>query len=61
MKQVECHICGKKSNIFTRYFYKTDIVIEYIKDGSKLVYNCPKCNKEINKTFDKVFNMKERR
>ena len=56
MKQVECHICGKKSNIFTRYFYKTDIVIgKYIKDRPKLVYNCPKCNKEIDKAFEKAF------
>lgn len=56
MKQVECHICGKKSNIFTRCFYKTDIVIgRYIKDKPRLVYNCPKCDKEINESFKKAF------
>ena len=56
MKQVECYRCGKKSNIFTRPFYKRDIVIGiYKRARPKLVYNCPRCNKEIEKAFDKAF------
>ena len=59
MKQVECHICGRKSNIFTRSFYKRDIVIrKYTKYKSELVYNCPKCDKEIEKNFKKAFKEK---
>ena len=55
MKQVKCYGCGKKSNIFTRFFYKRDIVIEHTLDKPKLVYNCPRCNKELEKAFNTAF------
>ena len=54
MKQVKCDRCGKKSNIFTRFFYKRDIVITHKLD-KKLVYNCPRCNRELEKAFNTAF------